>query len=307
MTLIQKFNLIGQFKNQYGLNRCCRVLDILKSSYHYHTHSRSLTIQEKEKEEQKLKQKVLKVIEEHPAYGYRRLIPELKKKGAVVNHKRLLPLLKSWGISLKRKIVKKTRSGIETILTYLGSRVNAVKKLPKEEFNKLGRVVYTDFTEIVFNNGLNKIYLIPYLEHVSKKIVGYEVARCPTTEAVLIALGKTVKTLTNWEVDLTHTYFHQDQGSVFKAYEYVGIIVKKLRALISFSRVATPQDNPEMEAFFGRLKDEWRKVFYQVKTEGEIIRLISQAISYYNTKRIHSAHKNLSPDEFLKSRLPVKN
>lgn len=250
---------------------------------------------------------MLEAIEENPAYGYRRLIPELRKKGVVINHKRLLPLLKAWGISLRRKIVKKTKSGIETILTFLGSRVNAVKKLSEEEFGKLGRVVYTDFTEIVYNGGLNRVYLLPYLEHASRKIVGYEVARRPTTEAVLIALERVVKTLKSWRVNLTRTYFHQDQGSVYKAYEYVGTIVKKLKALISFSRVAAPQDNPEMEAFFGRLKDEWTEVFYQAKTEEEIIRLISQALTYYNTKRVHSAHIDKSPDEFLKSRLPVKN
>jgi len=307
LTITQKFNLIGRFKDQYGLNRCCRALDIFKSSYYYHIHSCSLTIRQRQEEEEKLKQKVLEAIEVHPAYGYRRLIPELKKKGVIVNHKRLLPLLKSWGISLKRKIVRKTLSGIETVLNFLGSRVIAVKRLPEEELKILGRVVYTDFTEIVYNNGLSKIYLFPYLEHVSKKIIGYEVARRPTTEAVLIAMKKAVETLKRWRVDLTKTYFHQDQGSVYKAYEYVGTIVKKLRAMISFSRVATPQDNPEMESFFGRLKDEWKKVFYEAKTGGEVIRLISQAITYYNTIRIHSAHKKMSPDEFLKSRLPVKN
>jgi transposase InsO family protein len=47
--------------------------------------------------------------------------------------------------------------------------------------------------------------------------------------------------------DLTKTYFHQDQGSVFKSYEYVGTIVKKLKALISFSKVASPEDNSEIE------------------------------------------------------------
>lgn len=282
-------------------------MDIFKSSYYCHIHSRSLTTSQKQEEEEKLRQKVLEAIEENPSYGYRRLIPELKKQGVTVNHKRLLPLLKTWGISLRRKMVKKTLSGIESILMFLGGRVNAVKKLSEEDRTKLGRIVYTDFTEILYNRGLNKLYLFPYLEHVSKKIIGHEMSRRPTTEAVLIALKRAVATLKSWRVDLTGTYFHQDQGSVFKAYEYVGTIVKKLKAIISFSRVATPQDNPEMEAFFGRFKDEWKRVFLEAKTENEVKQLIFNAISYYNTKRIHSSHKDKSPDEFLKSRLPVKN
>lgn len=192
-------------------------------------------------------------------------------------------------------------------MTFLGSRVTAVKRLSSEESNKIGRIVYTDFTEITYGNGLGKIYLFPYLEHVSKKIIGYALSSRPTTEAVLIALSIALKTLRDWKIDLSRTYFHQDQGSVFKSYEYVGTIVKKLKALISFSRVACPQDNPEMESFFGRLKDEWREVFYQAKTEDEVKQLISGAITYYNTLRIHSCHHNKSPDEFIKEVLPVKN
>lgn len=261
----------------------------------------------KERENEKVRQEVLAIIEDHPAYGYRRLKAELAKKGVVVNHKRLLPLLKMWGLGLKRKIVKKSRSGIETILSFLGSRVNAIKRSPEDELKKVGRVVFTDFTEIVYNEGQNKLYLLPYLENVSKKVIGYAVSKQATTDLAVKALTEAVATLKSWGVDLTDTYFHQDQGSIFKSYEYVGMVVKKIKALISYSRVGKPQDNPEMESFFGRLKDEWKKVFYQAQTEDEVIHLIFQAITYYNTKRIHSAHKNKSPDEFLKEWLPVKN
>lgn len=278
---------------------------MFKSSYYYHIHSGTLTIREKEKQEEKLRTTVLDVIEKHSAYGYRRLIPELKKQGMMVNHKRLLPLLKKWGIGLKRTIVKKTRSGVERILAALGSNVNVVKRLSKEEKRIVGSVVYTDFSEIVYDNGHRKVYLFPYLEHCTKKIVGYAVGSSPTTEIALKAFGQAMATLKNWGVDSTQTYFHSDQGSVFKSYAYVKMIVITVKAWISFSRVGKPQDNPEMESFFGRLKDEWKQVFYQAQTETEILRLISEAIEYYNTKRIHSNHKDKSPDEFLKELLKI--
>lgn len=297
--------MIGRFKHEYGLNNCCGILGVFKSSYYYHTHSGTLTIREQEVENEKLRQIVLDVIEVHAAYGYRRMIPELKKYGMIVNHKRLLPLLKTWGIGLKRHIVKKTRSGVESILAALGSKVNIVKRLSAEEKRMLGTVVYTDFSEIVYGNGLHKVYLFPYLEHLSKKILGYAVGKRPTTDVALAAFDKARATLKSWGVDITHTYFHSDQGSVFKSYAYVKMIVITVRAWISFSRVGTPQDNPEMESFFGRLKDEWRTVFYQAQTETEILRLISEAIEYYNMKRIHSNHKDKSPDEFLKELLQI--
>jgi putative transposase len=243
----------------------------------------------------------LEIIERNPGYGYRRLKAELKNRGLTVNHKRLLLLLSVWGLTLRRKLRKHVRSGIDTILQFLGSRVLAIKRLPDDEINTLGKVIFTDFTEIVYNNGLNKIYLIPYLENMTKKVIGYAIGRNQTTDLALISLNQAIKTLTSWKVDISKSYFHQDQGSVFKSYDYVGAIVKVAKAFISYSRVGKPQDNPEMESFFGRFKDDWRHVFYQAQTEDEIIRLISNAITYYNTERIHSNHKNKSPDEFLKS------
>lgn len=258
-----------------------------------------MTIRKKEAENEKLRQKIVEIIEVHSAYGYRRLKEELKKTGTIINHKRLLPLLRLWGLSLRRKLVKRSQSGITALLQFLGSRVLAIKRLTEEQLKTLGRVVFCDFTEIVYNNGKNKLYLIPYLENKTKKIIGYAVGDRPTTELALQALGKAVDTLIGWGVDITYTYFHQDQGSAFTAYEYVRTIVKKSGAFISYSRVGKPQDNPEMEAFFGRFKDEWRQVFYEARNEAEILQLISEAIEYYNTIRIHSNHKNKSPDEFL--------
>lgn len=283
------------------------MLDIFKSSYYYYTHCRTLTIGDKEREEQELREKVIKIIEDNPSYGYRRIKPKLQRQGIIINHKKLLFFLGKWGLNLKRKIVKKTQSSIDKILSFLGSRVNAVKKLTKEELNTLGKVVFTDFTEIVYNGGKNKIWLIPYLEGKSKKIIGWETGKAPTTGMALKALSMAIKTLKSWDIDLTKTYFHQDQASIFKSYNYLDVILKKVKAAVSYSRVGKPQDNPEIESFFGRLKDEWKKTFYQAKTEEEILSLISYAISYYNSKRIHSTHFDKSPDEFLNSILSVKN
>lgn len=214
-------------------------------------------------------------------------------------------MLKKWGLNLKRSIVKKFKGGIDNILSFLGTRVNLIKRLSNDELSQLGRVVFTDFTEIVYNEGKNKVYLTPYLENKTKKIVSWTISRVPTTDNALKALNMAVVTLKNWEVDLTCTYFHQDQGSIYKAYDYLRTILKEIKANISFSRVGCPQDNPEMESFFGRFKDEWKSTFYQAKTEEEILQLISEAIVYYNAKRIHSNHKDKSPDEFLSTLLKI--
>ncbi len=41
-------------------------------------------------------------------YGFHpTLFPRWKKQGIIINHKKLLSLLKKWGLNLKRSIVKK--------------------------------------------------------------------------------------------------------------------------------------------------------------------------------------------------------
>lgn len=291
--------MLGEYVKEYGLNFCCRVMEIKKSSW-YHYGKSTLKIRDQEQKEEELKKEVIKIITDNPGYGYRRIKPALKEVGVIINHKRLLLLLKKWGVAMKRTIKKKSQSGIDRILSFLGSRVLAIKRLPDEDFKKLGKIVYTDFTEIKYRGGKAKLYLIPYLEQATKTILGYAVGEGPTTALALLAFEKAVKRLWSWGVDVTNTYFHQDQGSAFKAYDYVQAIVMKTRAFISYSRVGTPGDNPEMESFFGRLKDEWRDAFLQAENQEEILLLIDKALSYYNTKRIHSNHKDKSPVQFLK-------
>jgi len=270
-----------------------------KSSWYHYQHC-TLKIREQEKEEKELKEKVIQIITENPGYGYRRIKPALKEVGIVINHKKLIPLLRKWGVLIQRSIKRKTASGIDKILSFLGSKVMAIKRLSKEECNQLGKIVYTDFTEILYHQGKAKLYLSPYLERVTKAVVGYAIGDGPTTVLTQEAFKKAVRRLVSWGVDVTRSYFHQDQGSAYKAYEYVRMIVIQTKANISYSRVGTPGDNPEMESFFGRLKDDWRNAFLQAETREEAIQLINKAILYYNTKRIHSNHQNKSPLQYLR-------
>lgn len=285
---------------------CLRVFGIGKSSWYNYKKS-TLKKQQTEEGEDPLRKQVIQIITDNPGYGYRRINVELKKLGVEINHKKLLVLLRKWEVQIKRTVKKKSPSGIDDILTQLGSKVRAIKRLSEVEFNTQGKVVFTDFTEIKYARGEAKLYLIPYLDHKTKVVTGYSVGYGPTAELALRAYEKAINTLKSWNVDVTQTYFHQDQGSAFKSYEYTGQIVVKTGAYISYSRVGTPGDNPEMESFFGRLKDEWKEVFYECETEEEIRTTIDRAILYYNTKRIHSAHIDKSPLEKCEELLKSKN
>lgn len=289
---MEKAALANRYAKEYGLNFCLRLLTFSKSTFYAQKHKCSLTTRY-----QHLKSVFLKILRKHPCYGYRRLKQELRKRGIVINHKPLLKLLRLWGLSLPRRIVKKRRSGIEAILNELGSAVNLIRATPKETWKPL-RMFCTDFTEILYRGG--KAYLIPYLDVVSKRICGYAIGKEATTALALKAFRGTKLYFKRKGFRFKNPYVHQDQGTQFTSYQYVGTLVEN-SVTLSYSRKGTPQDNPEMESFFGRLKDEWKMVFAEANSFEELQRLVSKAIRYYNTSRIHSELNGMSPDEFLNS------
>lgn len=287
---------MARYAKEYGLNLCLRLISLPKSTFYAQKHKCSLTTRY-----QHLQSVFHKILKKHSGYGYRRLKRELKKRGITMNHKPLLKLLRLWGLNLPRRIVKKRRSGIDTILNELGSSVNLIRHIPKETWKPL-HMLRTDFTEIPYRGG--KAHLIPYLDAVGKRILGYAIGQEQTTALALTAYRKAKRYLKRKGVKLENIYVHQDQGSQFTSYKYVGTLAQE-GVTLSYSRKGTPQDNPEMESFFGRLKDEWKMVFAEANSFEEVKRLVKKAIRYYNSSRIHSRLNGMSPDEFIHTLPPI--
>lgn len=285
-----------RYAKENGLNLCLRLLSLPKSTFYAQKNKCSLTTRY-----QHLQSVLHTIIKKHPGYGYRRLKQELCKHGITINHKPLLKLLRLWGLNLPRRIVKKRRSGIETILNELGSAVNLIRTIPKEAWKPF-HMLRTDFTEIPYRGG--KAHLIPYLDAVGKRILGYTLGAEQTTAMALRAYRKAKRYLKRKGVNLENVYVHQDQGRQFTSYKYVGTLAGN-GVTLSYSRKGTPQDNPEMESFFGRFKDEWKTVFAEANSFEELKRLVAKAIRYYNTSRIHSKLNGMSPDEFFNSLPPI--
>ena len=63
--------LVEEHRSTYGLNRCLKALDLSKGTWHYRRHDNNS--QRRRTKDEALKGHIVKVIEEHPAYGYRRI------------------------------------------------------------------------------------------------------------------------------------------------------------------------------------------------------------------------------------------
>ena len=266
---------------------CCLILNLPRSTYYASQNKISLT----EKYEY-IKHDLEEVIKDNSCYGYRRIKDALKNEyGQLINHKPLIKLLRDWNLALKRNIKKKRPSGIEAVLKEMGPQANILRTLNEEEIEPF-KLFHTDFTVIYTEWG--KAYLMPYLDHKTKIVIGYHLSLNANTETAKIAYRKLKIFLKQQEVSTSEVIIHQDQGRPYISYEYVSALVSD-DITPSYSRTGTPGDNAEIESFFGRLKNEWRKVFASAKSFEELAELVEGAIKYYNHNRIHSKTNGRSP------------
>jgi putative transposase len=291
-------SLVRQFQKD-GVTICCKVLNLAKSTFYANINAKEPEDKFLAKYEH-IKQTVKEIIENNPAYGYRRIVSELKDQYSItLNHKPLKKLLVLWGLTLRRNINRSEQSGIVEILNILKEKANLLLNI-KKTILPFG-LIYTDMTELIYAKG--KMYMSAYLDHKTKKILGFALSHHPDTDLTMraynlakITLKAEIKKLKS---KLAEIIFHQDQGSVYTSYAYVDQILKDSFTL-SYSRRATPTDNPEMESFWGRFKTENKQLFREAQTDRELEDLVKQQIIYYNQKRRHSSLHNISPDNYIK-------
>jgi transposase InsO family protein len=279
---------------EIGVNRVCAILGISKDTY-YKSKDPKCTLIEKYSE---LKPKIKKIIEANPAYGY----PRIKKAlfveyGEIVNHKLLLKLLKLWDLEIKRKISKRKKSWIKKTLDFLQSRANLLRASEaKSMINQPFQAVVTDITEITYRGG--KAYLCVHLDYVGKMIYGYSLSLSPDSKLVVGSLHAAIAKLKSFGIrKFSKIIFHSDRGTQYTSTDYIGAIFK-IGGFLSYSKKGEPGDNAVNEAFFSRLKEEKRDVFYEAKTFEELELLVKKAITYYNERRYHTSIRLLTPLEF---------
>jgi transposase InsO family protein len=59
------------------------------------------------------------------------------------------------------------------------------------------------------------------------------------------------------------------------------------------------KDNPEMESFNGRFKEENRSLLLEAQTLDELMEVVDQRMDYHNVERRHSSIGYLSPVAYI--------
>ena len=80
-----------------SLKQACRQMSLARSTYYYRLKREEKAL-EREREDADLKSLIDEIHLEFPYYGYRPLKEELRRRGRIVNHKRIRRLQKKFGL-----------------------------------------------------------------------------------------------------------------------------------------------------------------------------------------------------------------
>ncbi len=96
------------------------------------------------------------------------------------------------------------------------------------------------------------------------------------------------------KVDFTGVkIMHSDQDVQFTSNMYSQELIKYSSVSISMSHVGECYDNAQMKSIFGHIKDDFY-IFYNPKSEEELLENMNEYINYYNNERIQMRLK-MSP------------
>jgi putative transposase len=176
-------------------------------------------------------------------YGYRRITAELRRRGLLVNHKRVARLMRADNL-----LAVQPRTFVVTTDAQhdLEVSLNLASRLTLTGINQLW---VADITYIRLRTEF--VYLAVLLDGFSRKIVGWALEKTLATRLPLGALRHAIATRQP-PPGIVH---HSDRGIQYASGDYVQLL-QQHQMIPSMSRPANPYDNASCESFLKTLKRE---------------------------------------------------
>ena len=264
-----------------SIEQMCQLTRISRASFY-----RSLQERVPLEESMEVRSAIQQVALEHRRrYGYRRVTAELRRRGMLVNHKRVARIMREDSLlaAQPKQFVTTTDSRHDGEI-YL----NLARRM---KLTGIDQLWVADITYIRLKAEF--VYLAVILDGFSRKVVGWKLDRALTSRLATEALETALKTRKP-PAGLVH---HSDRGVQYASAEYIAVL-RKHEMISSMSRPANPYDNASCESFIKTLKREeiYANEYVNLEQLGDNIEEFIER--YYNQKRLHSALGYRSPEEF---------
>jgi putative transposase len=232
-----------------------------------------------------LRDAIQRIALEMPSYGRPRITAELRRRGWVVNAKRVHRIMREDNLLCLRR----RRSILTTDSRHtFGIYPNLAGEMKLTNVNQLW---IADITYIRLESEF--VYLAVVLDAFSRRVIGWALDRTLEAKLTVAALKMTLSRRTV-AAGLVH---HSDRGVQYAADEYTSLLAQH-GIEISMSRKGNPYDNARTESFMKTLKYEevYRQEYRDLPDALRSLRRFIEKV--YNEKRLHSALGYLPPTEF---------
>jgi putative transposase len=264
-----------------SIERMCQLAQVSRAGFYRYLQGRAPV-----EEDMEVRSTIQAIAVEHRRrYGYRRITRELRRRGMVVNHKRVARIMREDNLLAvqPRSFVVTTDSAHE-----LEVFLNLAGRMTLTGINQLW---LADITYIRLQREF--VYLAVVLDAFSRKVVGWALERTLASRLVIAALEQAIAQRRP-PTGLVH---HSDRGVQYASGEYVKLL-QQHHMIPSMSRPANPYDNASCESFLKTLKRE--EVYANTYRDLDHLAANIETFieDYYNRCRLHSALGYRPPEEF---------
>jgi putative transposase len=264
-----------------SIERMCQLAEVSRAGFY-----RSLRERKPVEEDMELRSAIQQIALEHRRrYGYRRISAELRRRGMLANHKRVVRLMREDNLlAIQPRHFVVTTDSHHELEVYL----NLARRM---KLTGIDQLWVADITYIRLRAEF--VYLAVVLDGFSRKVVGWALERTLTSRLAIAALEQAIATRQP-RPGLIH---HSDRGVQYASGEYISILEQR-QMIPSMSRPANPYDNASCESFIKTLKRE--EIYVNGYENLERLRANIETFieQYYNQQRLHSALGYRTPEEF---------
>jgi putative transposase len=259
----------------------CQLASVSRASYYRHWETVA-----PDEAEMAVRAAIQEVVLAHRRrYGYRRVAADLRRRGLVVNHKRVLRIMKEDNLLAirHRKYILTTQSQHDYAVYF-----NLAARMLLTGVNQLW---VADITYIRLRTEF--VFLAVVIDRYSRKAIGWALDRSLRSQVAVNALEQAIRQ----RQPPPGVVHHSDQGVQYASSDYAAVL-QAHRLIASMSRPANPYDNAACESFMKTLKQE--EIYCnQYADFAELSEHLEEFIdAYYNRQRLHSALGYRTPEEF---------